>query len=521
MSEFGMRKLKEDLQYTYAFAIVETETLRPEELVCRVNTQNRPSIEQSRERFMQQLKKQQAVMVSDECICEDANIELPCSDPYLPGTPMKIPVYSKCCKHLQNFDLERFITMNSKMKLWKCPHCFEKALELVVDTYFEQLLNVIQPLNLSLPKIKVDQNGNFTINDDIKVKYAEGKLSIAKEEPLEDFRVKITFPKKILKPEFNSNCKVENGGLSNKDSVVGRQEQPLQFIPMPQLAFIHGVPGLNFDQVAKRPIMDGYSAPTTLITIPKVAAGSVPAEGVELLNSNKISHNSELLLKGQEAVGKFLLPQVIFDNQTIKKADDLDLSRYKEGIAEMCNLSKNQLNSSFGDPNITYPEQSSECKRLNRRIRKWEAFSDYYCMTEDLKVVKGKKEKISGNKKLLKEVLLQQRVANAKNHFAKENDKSASPKALLTMSSQGNPNTMPLTVTPPANPYQFFEYCVSPDSKASAFRLGGVPTFINPQQMLYKPPYQIPGKLIGNSQGEKIIYAPCVYLPNNYPSNGN
>lgn len=520
-SEFGLRKLKEDLQYTYAFAVVETETLTAEDLVRRVNTRSRPSVEASRERFMRQLRKQQAVMVSDECICQDADVELPCSDPYLPGTPMKIPVYSKCCKHLQSFDLERFITMNSKMKLWKCPHCYEKALELVVDTYFEQLLAVIQPLNLSLPKIKVDQDGNFTINDDIKVKYAGGKLSIAKEEPQEDFRVRIILPKKILKPEFNSSCKMENGKVPVKDSVVGKQEQPLQFIPIPQLAPTRGVPSLNFDQIAKRPMMSGYSTSNTLVTIPRVVGGPAQAEGIEFLDSNKVSSAPEQLLKDQETAGKFFLPQVTFDNQTVKKAEECDVSQHKTDVAEMCNSSKNKLSSLLSGPSITYPEQSCECKRLNRRIRKWEAFSDYYCMTEELKAVKGNKEKTSGSKRLLKEALLQQRIANAKTHLAKENDKPASPTALPTMSSQSNPSVMPFTATPPANPYQFFEYCISPDSKVPGLRLGGVPGFLNPQQMLYKPPYQLPGRLIGNSQGEKIIYAPYVYLPNNYPGSGN
>ena len=69
--------------------------------------------------------------LDDECICEESSVKINCTDPYLPMTIIKVPVYGKRCRHIQSFDLETFIRMNGRMKLWNCPHCIEK----VFDSY--------------------------------------------------------------------------------------------------------------------------------------------------------------------------------------------------------------------------------------------------------------------------------------------------------------------------------------------------------------------------------------------------
>ena len=131
----------------------------------------------------------------DECICEENTLELPCTDPYLPGTMMRTPVYSKVCKHLQCFDLERFIKMNERMKRWTCPHCSEKAIELIVNTYLEALLVTIRPLDLDIPKIVVDRDGDFKVNDTCRIKYINGKFLLEQSQPKADLFVRLQLPK--------------------------------------------------------------------------------------------------------------------------------------------------------------------------------------------------------------------------------------------------------------------------------------------------------------------------------------
>ena len=108
------------------------------------------------------------------------SVKINCTDPYLPMTIIKVPVYGKRCRHIQSFDLETFIRMNGRMKLWNCPHCIEKVFDLEVDTYFEALLSAIQNFSTNIPEIAVDQNGNFKINNEFNVVYETDKFVINK-----------------------------------------------------------------------------------------------------------------------------------------------------------------------------------------------------------------------------------------------------------------------------------------------------------------------------------------------------
>lgn len=47
----------------------------------------------------------------------------------------------KLCKHFQCFDLERYISLNSKKETatWKCPHCKKRSVELIRDVLFEKI----------------------------------------------------------------------------------------------------------------------------------------------------------------------------------------------------------------------------------------------------------------------------------------------------------------------------------------------------------------------------------------------
>ena len=182
LTEKQMKLLESDSIHPYAFAVVKAKHVTEELFVERVRTEHRLNLEESRKVFMNKLSEQCKINYSDDCICEAALIKVPCTDPYLPGTMMTTPVYGKRCKHLQSFDLERFVRMNGRMNLWKCPYCFEKAFELEVDTYYETLLKAIKEADISNPEITVDCNGHFHINNTYKAIFQDNKLLITKEE---------------------------------------------------------------------------------------------------------------------------------------------------------------------------------------------------------------------------------------------------------------------------------------------------------------------------------------------------
>lgn len=181
LTEKQARLVNIDKTCPYVFSIVETVRFTEELLVEKVRRESRPSLEESRRTFMKKLRAQYRIGSSEDCICEAALIQVPCTDPYLPETMMQTPVYGKRCKHLQSFDLERFVRMNGRMSLWKCPYCFEKAFELEVDTYYEALLVSIKSLNIRSPEISVDRHGTFTINNYTAV-FDNHKFTITKTD---------------------------------------------------------------------------------------------------------------------------------------------------------------------------------------------------------------------------------------------------------------------------------------------------------------------------------------------------
>lgn len=521
LTETETKALGEDLQHVYAFAVVETEALEPEALIRRVCAQNRPTVEESRERFMAQLKKQLDNSSDEDCMCEDNDIELSCSDPYLPGTLMNIPVYSKRCKHLASFDLERYVRMNQKMRLWKCPHCFEKALDLVVDSYFEQLLVAIRPLNLSLPKIQVDKNGVFTIDGKISIKYMDGKFLFTKDEAKENFRVKITLPKEINKSKADS-CKSRNTPRSNSEFVMMPEEQSFPFFSVPQLAFFQGIPSLSFDQIAKRGKLDGFGDSSTIVTIPKVVQpNTAPMDGIErsrLLESDKLPCTPKSTPKASDAIGKLLVAQISFNSRGVKKAKEgqkRDMGQTLQDLRRIRNDARRRARQCKDEAVISYPDPSRDAEKLSKRAKKWKRFSDYFkSMGNDPIFYKANRTYNTGSKRRLEEMLQHQREVVAKTHLAFKEPARTRELNSLPMNLSNNQAFIPQSV----NPYQILGYCASPDASMAGYEVGRAGGYFD-QQLYYGQTCSVPGKLLGHPQAGKIVYAPCVYLPNNHPSN--
>lgn len=166
----------------YVAAVVEAECLTPEELVRKIITTSKPILEESRKIFVDKLHQKYASMEGgDDCICEESTLTIPLSDPYLPHCIMNIPVYGKQCKHIQSFDLLRYLKMNERAKIWKCPYCGEKCFELVVDTHMELLLTTLKKNNIDFLQIWVEKNGIFKMQNGYLVGYRNGNFQIFKK----------------------------------------------------------------------------------------------------------------------------------------------------------------------------------------------------------------------------------------------------------------------------------------------------------------------------------------------------
>ena len=60
--------------------------------------------------------------------------------------PINVPARGEICSHLQCFDLETYITMNSKHKRWLCPFCNKRSSFVMIDPYFMHILEKMKPL---------------------------------------------------------------------------------------------------------------------------------------------------------------------------------------------------------------------------------------------------------------------------------------------------------------------------------------------------------------------------------------
>lgn len=194
--------LREDELNAYVFAVVEVENLSVEQLVSRVVATSRVGLQEARKEFMERVERQLGSSLEDDCICDESSLSVPCSDPYLPNTVMSIPAFGVNCRHVQRFDLRRFVQMNERARLWKCPYCNQKLLELRVDSYYEALLAAVRPLNLRHLEVSVDRSGKFSINNLYKATFEGDGFKIALEMGREKKVAKAEVKVVQVKPEL-------------------------------------------------------------------------------------------------------------------------------------------------------------------------------------------------------------------------------------------------------------------------------------------------------------------------------
>ncbi|CDW81262.1 miz zinc finger family protein [Stylonychia lemnae] len=81
--------------------------------------------------------------------------------------PIKYAARGELCRHLECFDLETYVNMNHQHKRWKCPSCNKRAHSLMIDSYFSQIVDLMNNLKQSDPytkdKIQIDSNLNIIV----------------------------------------------------------------------------------------------------------------------------------------------------------------------------------------------------------------------------------------------------------------------------------------------------------------------------------------------------------------------
>ena len=83
--------------------------------------------------------------------------------------PLKTPAKGSHCKHVNCFSLENYINVwyKNNQRKWLCPICKAKAYDIVVDSYFQEILQSAQELDVlssEYPEVTFDHNGEYTFS---------------------------------------------------------------------------------------------------------------------------------------------------------------------------------------------------------------------------------------------------------------------------------------------------------------------------------------------------------------------
>lgn len=91
---------------------------------------------------------------------------------------IKTPVKGHLCKHLQCFDFDNFVDINSRRPSWRCPHCSQSVCftDIRIDQCMVKVLNEVG-VNISHVKISADGSWEAVIECDDADKRHDGPLS--------------------------------------------------------------------------------------------------------------------------------------------------------------------------------------------------------------------------------------------------------------------------------------------------------------------------------------------------------
>ena len=120
------------LEETYIAAVYLVKKLTCEELLKRIKNDNRRSIEDCKKSITEGFVD--SMIDIDRVVCP-----LTC---VYDIQPLKTPAKGAHCKHPSCFSLENYINLWQKngQRKWTCPICKAKAYDIIVDSYFEQIV---------------------------------------------------------------------------------------------------------------------------------------------------------------------------------------------------------------------------------------------------------------------------------------------------------------------------------------------------------------------------------------------
>lgn len=85
--------------------------------------------------------------------------------------PISVPARGEICTHLQCFDLETYIQMNSKHKRWLCPFCNKRSSYVMIDPFFSHILDIMKVLRDKV----LDIDDKITMQKDLSIVFTRDK----------------------------------------------------------------------------------------------------------------------------------------------------------------------------------------------------------------------------------------------------------------------------------------------------------------------------------------------------------
>lgn len=168
---------------TYVAGVYLVKKLQPKELITKVMQNNLRSIENCKKRIMDQFANE-AIQI------DKLSYTLFC---VLDMQPLKTPAKGLHCKHVNCFSLENYINVwyKNNQRKWQCPICKLKAYDIVIDTYFQEILKAAEKLgvmNSESPDVTFNNKGEYTFTGKEKevMKMNEKKVKPSETMDLED-----------------------------------------------------------------------------------------------------------------------------------------------------------------------------------------------------------------------------------------------------------------------------------------------------------------------------------------------
>lgn len=168
---------------TYIAAVYLVKRLNCDELVKKIKAENKRSIEECKKKIIDDFETSSVdidrVVYPLTCVFD--------------MQPLKTPAKGAYCKHPNCFSLENFVNVWQKnnQRKWNCPICKLKSYDIIVDTYFEKLIEECKKSgfdNLSQVEVQIMRNAEYKfskIEDDSDSEDEQQKVE-AKPEKQQD-----------------------------------------------------------------------------------------------------------------------------------------------------------------------------------------------------------------------------------------------------------------------------------------------------------------------------------------------